>query len=177
MGGISPLLASQSPQLQISSVVTGQGQPHSNRIVAQKAAEHGCAGHAHPITIDINWALTLRLYSIHKLPPASPDLNPIFTQSTSIRSSSFRLTHKYGLASGRSDKDKDKDSPTLPTPGSADSEFGCFVSVPPAQDPLSESLVLYSLPGSSQFGSITTPSTGGLSVSTSTSTTVDSSPP
>ncbi|KIM74762.1 hypothetical protein PILCRDRAFT_14200 [Piloderma croceum F 1598] len=105
-------------------------------------------------------------------PPASPDLPPIFTQSkptASIRSSSFRLAHKHGLASGRSDKDKD--SAAVTTPGSADSDFGCFVSVPPAQDPLSESFFPSSPPGSSQFGSITAPipSAARLSVSSSTS--------
>jgi hypothetical protein len=107
-------------------------------------------------------------------PPASPDFPPIFTQSkptASIRSSSFRLTHKHGLASGRSDKDKDKNIPAVATPGSADSEFGCFVSVPPAQDPLSESFFPSSPPRSSQFGSITAPipSAAGLYVSSSTS--------
>ncbi|KIM76536.1 hypothetical protein PILCRDRAFT_12763 [Piloderma croceum F 1598] len=103
-------------------------------------------------------------------PPASPDLPPIFNQSkptASICSTSFRLTHKHGLPSGRSVKD----APALPTPGSADSEFGCFISVPPAQDPLSESFFPSSPPGSSQLGSITAPipSAAGLSISSSTS--------
>src|SRR5882724_7508573 len=42
--------------------------------------------------------------------------------------------------------DKDKDIPALSAPGSADSEFGSFVSLPSTQDPLSESFFPYSPP-------------------------------